>query len=1693
MTQRKWKRRCAFVSAAVIAAQVLFTVPGYVLSADGEGTTADGFSYEIKGDAATITGYTGEDKATVTSLRVPDSVLGVTVTKIGRSAFESMPALSSIDLPEGLQRLEDNVFWGDESLKELTLPKGIPLDSIASYSYIGGWGSTFRESYIEKIILEDGAQYVPTNLCYGSGHIRTVVIPDTVTEIGGYAFQCASVTDITLPDSIQKIGQRAFKDSGITEIELPHGLTEIGSSIFENCPGITSLVLPATVTAARYALSNSSIETLTIADGMETVPEYLASGAKSLKTLYLPRSVTAFGYACFEETAITEFTMPKQVTAGESVFKKSALGTVSFEDGVTKIPDKFFKESTALKMINWIPDITEVGEYAFQYSGLETLAIPDTVQKIGYNSFSYCDSLTDLRLPENEMMIGNGSFYGCNALESVCLPKMAPVEERFGGYYEGFGYGIFQYCKNLKKIEFAPDTEQIPSAVCSGCDALTEIIWPAAPRIILSGAFENCIALETVRIPDSVTTIGDHAFDRCSALSDLHLPASLNEIGREVFRSTTSLRELYLPNELTVYGGYYPFRYSGIVNLEIADGITAIGNTTFGQMENLTTVQLPDSLISIGENAFEDCYALTNLVLPPNLETVDANAFNECFSLTEITIPKKLTGKGWGGFAYSGIEELTFEDGMTTIPGDVFRNMTSLRTVHIPASVTEIGKGAFGGCTVLDTVDAPLDTYKFYSTTFDDCDALDDERFVSALKKDSFINVTSSADAENKMTHYTVYYSVNPRFRELMTDMYLEVSTGWRADIIRESLPENISAGQGGFSFHPDQPEGVIRFSIRTADEKDTSVKVTLGVKQNNDWDWAGWYKKNIVSSGVPAPALSLNAPDRAKQTNGTAAFSLSGYAPAGQEVTLSVKNKQTDAVTEQTVTASPYTGRYAANIEIAAENGQILHITAVCGSLKQEADVTCDASQNELIRVMMTHDERTYDITESFTLGTMPFFPCRPGKPLSFEVTLADNACEVVFVSSTVSGKASLIELRFNESTGTWIGEGFFDTTIPGTLNVLAFPKEHAEVAYSHKQSDGTETLEINGHEALEFLKDEPDPYEAFVNATNAELVASDDHGLITAYDCSLPGEEPSGIVSYLGQQDSLMMGGKAVTPQEVAQDPAKYGFDVSPMVVADEDGMYHVYLVKAVTDTAEVQEIAENVSMDAEIDLDLPKPAEARPGAAELTEEQKYQRDYTRNINPLLRLLAYGGEHSDKLSKFANGTIVTEFVVENNPITGTALNLDKTGTAKSFTVTISDAVGKQALSDLIEKKFPKNGKLFNKVTERGMAYAECGTAAMHMIDEQKTIIGSKNEYVNKNETKLLNYSIGLTMMKTSYILASAAAVSGIVATAAGAIAAGAAASTVALPVVAAVGFVWGVGLLVDKAISLFDETITAGSAVGGDGRVRPIIDPSGIAYEWVPSNPLEGVTAEIYYQDESGNAVKWNAEDYEQVNPQITDKSGWFAWDVPEGLWQVRLTAEGYDDTASDWLPVLPVQTDVNLCMRSTLPSELKSAAAENGAVTVTFTKHMLDDSITAESLYLTDASGAKIPCSIEAVKEADNDTAASITFRLTPDGAADLENSTLHLTADAKSYAGTASAAATMPVALRAMPGDLNFDGEHGLVDAVLLARYLAEDGKMNPTIAQKISTSGAADVDTDGAETMLDLRKLLRILAGAELPA
>ena len=139
---------------------------------------------------------------------------------------------------------------------------------------------------------------------------------------------------------------------------------------------------------------------------------------------------------------------------------------------------------------------------------------------------------------------------------------------------------------------------------------------------------------------------------------------------------------------------------------------------------------------------------------------------------------------------------------------------------------------------------------------------------------------------------------------------------------------------------------------------------------------------------------------------------------------------------------------------------------------------------------------------------------------------------------------------------------------------------------------------------------------------------------------------------------------------------------------------------------------------------------------------------------------------------------------------------------------------------------------------------------------------------------------------------------------------------------------------------------TITGGTApvneFMGQGAT-PLIDPSGFVYEAVLSNRLPGVTTTVYYKN-NGEAIKWNAEDYSQQNPLITDEVGFYQWDVPQGEWQVKYEKEGYETTYSDWLPVPPPQLDVNIGMKQSTPPTVVKMRGTTSGITVDMSKYML-----------------------------------------------------------------------------------------------------------------------------------------------------
>jgi hypothetical protein len=304
----------------------------------------------------------------------------------------------------------------------------------------------------------------------------------------------------------------------------------------------------------------------------------------------------------------------------------------------------------------------------------------------------------------------------------------------------------------------------------------------------------------------------------------------------------------------------------------------------------------------------------------------------------------------------------------------------------------------------------------------------------------------------------------------------------------------------------------------------------------------------------------------------------------------------------------------------------------------------------------------------------------------------------------------------------------------------------------------------------------------------------------------------------------------------------------------------------------------------------------------------------------------------------------------------------------------------------------------------------------------------------------------------------------------------------------------VWAMGKYYDKLEKDLDEVTDPATP---SGSFNGLIDPSGIAYEWLPSNPVKGVTAEIYYQDKDGKAVKWNAEDYDQTNPQITDAAGWFAWDVPEGMWQVRVSGEGYEAAQSEWLPVLPVQTGVNIKLTSKLPAEISDAGYGEGKAVVKFSKHMLDSTVTSKSLVITDKNGKTIDCDIAPVKEEGNDTNASMTFILTPKAETSLAGAKVGVKTDAQSYAGVACKESEM-ISLRELSeeeipqqdqiseylfGDVNEDGKIDAKDAsAILVEYskMSTGGDGNFTASQK----QAADVNAD---TKIDAKDASFILS------
>lgn len=383
----------------------------------------------------------------------------------------------------------------------------------------------------------------------------------------------------------------------------------------------------------------SAVALVAIAD------EYIDPQSKVVYT-YEPGSGTAMVKAGYEEIIYRgeDYELDTAVHSGSP----DAVGEVAILDRFTIGTEEYV--------------VTSIGELAFSVNrNITSVSIPETVNEIQYEAFSYCTSLIAVQLPEGLTKIAQALFYGCNKLTSVVIPSTVNRIE----------LGAFSGCSSLASLN-------LPAGIVYvGKDAFYGTPWystmydeapdgpfyigslllgykgdkPTGELVIRDGttcigyeAFSNCNGLTSVTIPPSVAYVDYWAFEKCSSLTAVHISDLAAWCGIEFKDEGLS----HSSNPL-LYAHHLYLNGNEVTDLVIPEGVTSIGSYAFDNCSALTNVTIPDGVTSIGTCAFRKCGSLASITIPSSVATVGSHAFLWCFNLNAVHI-SDLTS--WGRISF---------------------------------------------------------------------------------------------------------------------------------------------------------------------------------------------------------------------------------------------------------------------------------------------------------------------------------------------------------------------------------------------------------------------------------------------------------------------------------------------------------------------------------------------------------------------------------------------------------------------------------------------------------------------------------------------------------------------------------------------------------------------------------------------------------------------------------------------------------------------------------------------------------------------------------------------------------------------------------------------------------------------------------------------------------------------------------
>lgn len=245
---------------------------------------------------------------------------------------------------------------------------------------------------------------VPNEQFQEKAFLHKVILPEGLTTIGRYAFNCSYIEEVVFPSTLKCIGENAFYLTHLKEAILPDGFTELGYNAFR---------------------SNDQLTKVDLGKNLTEIPTYCFYSSKLLKDVTIPNTVVKIGDAAFCDCYnLTLSSLPSELTTiGNSAF--------SYCHGIKSliIPDK----------------VTSIDFYAFQNCyGLESVEVPIAIYSLAYRVFAECSSLKTLKL-NSATVVGFRS-------DSSPLSSLANVTLQVPSFLVN-AYKLDSYWYNAKSIE----------------------------------------------------------------------------------------------------------------------------------------------------------------------------------------------------------------------------------------------------------------------------------------------------------------------------------------------------------------------------------------------------------------------------------------------------------------------------------------------------------------------------------------------------------------------------------------------------------------------------------------------------------------------------------------------------------------------------------------------------------------------------------------------------------------------------------------------------------------------------------------------------------------------------------------------------------------------------------------------------------------------------------------------------------------------------------------------------------------------------------------------------------------------------------------------------------------------------------------------------------------------------------------